>query len=277
MGGKDKKMYLVEYENNEKYLKDFLNYTAKKFIKMLTIVSVILVVLGALNLTLDILDPENSTLAFSIGTLVFGLLIVPLYLILNKYTFKKSLESIKEISEGNLNSYIFNDDKVVSYARKNGIVVSEQSYEYKVFKKLIVTNEYYYLYLTALVCYILPRSDFKNEGDAGFAKFISSKNIALQIDMHKNKKQKCTCYQCKCEQVESISQNNDGQATNENEAEIKSNVDNEKTNTENKNKIEIENNKTTLNNIENQEKTVVENNGMTKKLPKKNATKKAKK
>jgi len=80
--------------------------------------------------------------------ILFGIIYLPMLLIINKYAIKKNKKTMNILSDETITTYEFNEDEIIVTASKENMYHSQATYKYSCIYKAVETKESYLLYIS---------------------------------------------------------------------------------------------------------------------------------
>lgn len=162
-------MFEFDYEYGQKEMKEASNFM---FGKYLTIFKIVLPILFSLSYIIKYFDTKDTKHLF-----VLALFLVFFYIILflsSKWSTKRALNNNKNVLGMRINIQ-FTDSKIFIKTKKENSFESSQEYEWKMICKILQNNSFYFVYISKLRAYTIPKGSCINGNESEFVSFVENK------------------------------------------------------------------------------------------------------
>lgn len=126
---------------NDEALQSLNKNQLKKMMGPIAIISVCMLVIG-----IYLYYMVNTFLGMFL--ILFGIIYLPMLLIINKYAIKKNKKTMPILSDETITTYEFNEDEIIVTAAKENMFHSQATYKYSCIYKAVETKESYLLYIS---------------------------------------------------------------------------------------------------------------------------------
>ncbi len=154
-------------------------HTVKKSWWLFLLVSLIFVILGALNLV-----GEEPDIVFGILAIAFGVIFTPMCLLFTSVVVKRQSQSMPSLSDETVQTFVFDNQQVTITAQKGEDFHSETVAKYNYFYRIEESATHFFLYISKNQSHILPKSDLV-EGSLDDLKTIFAKNMGANYKIRK--------------------------------------------------------------------------------------------
>ncbi len=91
--------------------------------------------------------------------IIFGILYLPILLIMNKCSIKKNKKTMHILSDETITTFEFNEEEVIVTASKENMFHSQATYKYSCIYKAVETKESYLLYISNRQAEVVLKKD----------------------------------------------------------------------------------------------------------------------
>lgn len=162
-------MFEFDYEYGSKEIKESANFM---FGKYLTIFKIVLPILISLSYIIKYIETRDIKHLLTMAlVLVIGSTIVFLSL---KRATKSSLKNNKNVLGMRINIK-FTDSKIFVKTKKENSFENSLEYEWKMIYKILQNKSYYFVYISKISAYTIPKGSCINGNEAEFVSFIENK------------------------------------------------------------------------------------------------------
>ncbi len=145
-------MVKIETVFNKELTKALQNYSIKKSMIFLSILSLLIIFLGVILIFLEEYE-------FGIGIIIFAVLYVPFLFLVMKLSQKSLDKSYQLVSDETISTYEFNNDYIKITVKKGDDFFSEITTKYFSIYKAIETSDTYFLYISKTQSYVFFKKD----------------------------------------------------------------------------------------------------------------------
>lgn len=162
-------MFEFDYEYGQKEMKEASNFMLGKY---LTIFKIVLPILFSLSYIIKYFETKDIKHLFVLA--FFLVFIYSILLLSSKWSTKLALKNNKNVLGMRINIK-FTDSKISVKTKKENNFETSQEYEWKMIFKILQNDSYYFVYLSKIRAYTIPKGCCINGNESEFVSFIENK------------------------------------------------------------------------------------------------------
>lgn len=162
-------MFEFDYEYGPKEMKETSSFMLGKHLRLFRIVLPILI---AVPYFVKYIETRDSKHLYTMA--LFFVLVYSLFFLTEKWTNKFALKNNKNVLGMRINIQ-FTDSKIFVKTKKENSFETSLQYEWKMICKIAQNDSYYFVYLSKLRSYTIPKGSCMSGNEAEFVSFVESK------------------------------------------------------------------------------------------------------